>query len=69
MVKLTGQSPEEVRRWAARDVLHLLAHAAIEADEVRGAARGIPRNSGASSARGSSEAKTLTYRVRQRAKE
>ncbi|WP_141620507.1 hypothetical protein [Myxococcus sp. AB036A] len=68
VVKLTGQSPDEVRRWAASDVVHLLAHAALEADEVRGAARGGPRGAGAP-ARGSSEAKTLTYRVRQRAKE
>ncbi|RKH53987.1 hypothetical protein D7Y23_01390 [Corallococcus sp. AB050B] len=36
MVKLTGQSPEEVRGWAWEDVVHLLAHCALEAEEVRG---------------------------------
>jgi hypothetical protein len=35
VVKLTGQSPEDVRGWAWEDVVHLLAHCALEAEEVR----------------------------------
>ncbi|NVJ05221.1 hypothetical protein HUW63_08220 [Myxococcus sp. AM001] len=69
MVKLTGQSPDEVRRWAWDDLVHLLAHAALESEEVERAAKGGPRNVGASSSRGHSEVKSLTYRVRPRTKE
>ncbi|QDE90129.1 MULTISPECIES: hypothetical protein [Myxococcus] len=69
MVKLTGQSPDEVRRWAASDVVHLLAHNALEVEDIERSARGQTPRTGPSAARGQSEVKSLTYRVRPRAKE
>lgn len=61
MVKLTGQSPEAVRGWDWEDVVHLLAHCALEAEEAR-----VTRTQGAGLRAGGAQETTTIFRKRQR---
>ncbi|RKH09744.1 hypothetical protein D7V97_15645 [Corallococcus sp. CA053C] len=61
-MKLTGQSPDEVRAWDHEDLLGLLAYCELENEELKQRTQHHPRPAGASSHAPASGTTTITYR-------